>query len=603
MISRRHLLLASALAPAFQAVQAQAAPQDGLTPLLDGIVQRALHELPQLLTTTGLDTGPNAGARSRLNDRSPEARARMRGLFEEMRSGLARFDPGRLQGMAWIDHQSARYLADTVLAAHGFGYGDPDVGPSTPYVVSQLSGAYRSIPGFLVNLHPLADRADAEAYLARLSAFAVVLDQETDWTRADHARGAVPPDFVLRTTLRQFEAMLAPAPRASELVAALVRRTHAAGVEGDWEARATRIVEAEVYPALQRQAALLQGAMDKAPSAAGVWRLPEGERFYRHAVRAATTTELPGEEIHRLGLALVKRFSASADAILRQQGFRHGTVAQRLAALRKNPRHLYADDDEGRRALLAGLAQRMDDMRSRLPRFFGQVPQAPVQVQRMPVAIEAGAPGATYQPGSLDGQRPGLFEINLRHLAEWPRFDLPTLVYHEAVPGHHLQNALRSEAEGLPMLRRMPLFSGYEEGWALYAEQLADEMGVYRDDPLGRLGYVASMLFRAARLVVDSGLHHRRWTREQAVAYMSATLGDARSSIEREVERYCVQPAQACCYMLGWRTWTEARASAKAVQGARFDIRAFHDAGLLSGDMPLDLLTQVLDRWARRRPA
>jgi uncharacterized protein (DUF885 family) len=600
MISRRHLLAGSALAPLAAASRAQAAASSNeLTPLLDSVLQRALALLPQLLTSAGLDTGPNAGARSLLNDRSPDARARMRRLFEDMKTGLGRFDPARLQGMDWINHQSALYLADTTLAAYDFGFGDPDVGPSIPYVVSQLSGSYRAIPGFLASLHPVVDQADAEAYLARLSAFAVVLDQETEWARSDHARGAVPPDFVLRTALRQFEAMLAPAPSASELVTALVRRTRAAGIEGDWETRAARIVEAEVYPALRRQAGLLQGALEKAPTAAGVWRLPEGERFYRHAVRAATTTALSGDEIHRLGMELVKRFSSSADAILRSQGLTRGTVAERLAALRKDPKHLYANSDEGRRALLADLERRMEEMREHLPRFFGRLPQAPVRVQRMPTAIEAGAPGATYQPGSLDGKRPGLFEINLRNVAEWPRFDLPTLVYHEALPGHHLQNTLRNEAEGLPLLRRMPLFSGYQEGWALYAEQLADEMGVYRKDPLGRLGYMASMLFRAARLVVDSGLHHKRWTRDQAVAYMSATLGDAPSATVREVERYCVQPAQACCYMLGWRTWTEARARAQAVQGKRFDIRAFHDAGLLNADMPLDLLTQVLERWAR----
>lgn len=599
MLSRRQLLLAGTAAALPRIGLTQAAPANELTQLLDGILQRALLELPQLLTSVGLDTGDHAGARSRLNDRSPQARSRMRGLFEEMKSGLGRFDPATLQGMDWINHQAALYLADTALAAHGFRFGDPDVGPSIPYVVSQLSGAYRSVPGFLASQHPLADRADAQAYLARLSAFAAVLDQETDWVRSDHAKGAVPPDFVLRTTLRQFDAMLAPAPEASELVTALKRRTAAAGIEGDWEARATRIVGAEVYPALRRQAAVLRSALDKAPAAAGVWRLPEGERYYRHAVRAATSTELSGEEIHRLGLDLVKRFSALAESILRQQGLTRGSVAQRLAALRRSRDQLYANDDGGRRALLADLERRMEDLQSRLPDFFGRLPRTAVRVQRMPVAIEAGAPGATYQPGSLDGKRPGLFEINLRNLAEWPRFDLPTLVYHEALPGHHLQNTLRNEAEGLPMLRRMPLFAGYQEGWALYAEQLADEMGVYRDDPLGRLGYAASMLFRAARLVVDSGLHHKRWTREQAVAYMSRTLGDAPSAVVREVERYCVQPAQASSYMLGWRAWTQARDQARSAMGGRFDIRAFHDTGLLSGDMPLDLLGRVVERWAR----
>jgi uncharacterized protein (DUF885 family) len=238
-----------------------------------------------------------------------------------------------------------------------------------------------------------------------------------------------------------------------------------------------------------------------------------------------------------------------------------------------------------------------DAMTARLPRYFGQLPKAGVQIQRMPLSIEAGSSGATYQPPSLDGRRPGLFSINLRNIAEWPRFDLPTLVYHEAIPGHHLQNALAQEAVGLPMLRRMPLFSGFSEGWALYAEQLADEMGAYDDNPLARLGYTASMMFRASRLVLDSGIHAKRWTRDQSIAYMTSTLGNAETEAVREVQRYCAQPGQASGYMLGWRAWTQARTAAKARLGPKFDLRAFHDTGLLKGDMPLDVLSKVMADW------
>lgn len=215
----------------------------------------------------------------------------------------------------------------------------------------------------------------------------------------------------------------------------------------------------------------------------------------------------------------------------------------------------------------------------------------------MAPSIEPGAPGATYQPPSLDGTRPGIFQINLRDLKEWPRFDLPTLVYHEAIPGHHFQNATMTEAQDLPMLRRLPLFSGYSEGWGLYAEQLAFEMGEYENDPLGELGYVASQLFRAARLVVDSGLHQMRWSRDRAVAYMAETLGDVESNVAREVERYCVQPGQASSYMLGWRSWSEARAGAQARLGSRFDIREFHDRGLAIGSVPLDVFEQAIADW------
>jgi uncharacterized protein (DUF885 family) len=603
MLDRRQLLLSAAALAAPGLAHAKAAPGAKLIALLDAGMQRALMDSPQLMTLVGLDTGPNAAARGRLDDRSPAGANLMRRMFAEMKCELDKFDPKTLSGADWVNHQSAAYLADTTLQAFSFPFGDPNVGVAIPYIVSQLSGSYRSVPGFLAVQHPVQTAADAEAYLSRLSGFAVLVDQETERARADFARGVVPPDFVLKTTLEQFAAFTAPAPIASELVTALTRRTAQRGLAGDWAGRAARIVEAEVYPALRRQADLLRAAQPTATHDAGVWRLPDGEAYYRYAVRAATTTELPGEEIHRIGLELVASLSAQAEAILRKRGLTEGPVGRRIAALRRDPAQHYPNGDAGRAALLADLRAETAAMRKRLPQWFGQLPKAEVAIERMPITIEPGASGATYQPPTLDGSRPGLFSINLRNLAEWPKMDLPTLVYHEAIPGHHLQNALMIEAEGLPMLRRMPLFSGYSEGWALYAEQLADEMGAYESDDLARLGYFASMLFRAARLVVDSGIHHARWSREQAIAYMVDTLGDAESSMTREVERYCVQPGQASSYMLGWRAWTEGRGRAQKRLGARFDIKGFHDAGLLAGSMPLDVLSRVLADWAAARAA
>lgn len=595
MMNRRSLLLLSAAAAA--APRAVAQTSSGVTDLLEEVMQRALLSSPQLMTVTGLDTGPNAAARGRLDDRSPAGLEVMRRLFEDLKTGLARFDPASLSPADWVNHQSAAYLADTTLQSYSFPYGDPNVGVAVPYIVSQLSGAYRNVPSFLADQHPIRTAPDAEAYLQRLSAFAVLLDQETARVRADFGGGVVPPDFVLRTTLVQFEELMRPAPAQNEMVEALVRRAQAAGLAGDWRGRAGRIVEGEVYPALRRQADLLSAALPKAPKDAGVWRLPQGEAYYRYAVRAATTTDLAGEEIHRIGLERVAELTAQADAILKARGLTKGSVAERIAFLRRDPAQLYPDTDAGRAELLADLQRMTNAMTERLPRYFGTVPTVGVKIQRMPRSIEAGSSGATYQPPSLDGKRPGLFSINLRNIAEWPRFDLPTLVYHEAIPGHHLQNALVNQAPSLPTLRRMPLFSGFSEGWALYAEQLADEMGAYEDDSLGRLGYIASMMFRAARLVLDSGIHARRWTREQGIAYMTATLGNSQTEAVREVQRYCVQPGQASGYMLGWRAWTQARAEAQGRLWSRFDLRAFHDMGLLKGDMPLDVLTRVAADW------
>ncbi|MEH0195294.1 DUF885 family protein [Caulobacter sp. CCNWLY153] len=595
MIDRRSFLASAAALVAPVPALARETEGERLTAVLEGLIQKAMLDSPQLMTLTGMDAGPNAAARGKLDDRSPAGIARTRQLFVDLQAQLATFDAKALTGMDRVNHRSAAYLADTTLQSYAMPFGDPNVGVAVPYIVSQLSGAYRAVPSFLADTHPVKTKEDAEAYLSRLSAFAGLLDQETARARADFAKGATPPDFVLRTTLAQFSALLAPAPARSELVTGLTRRTGA--IPGDWEARASRIVEADVYPALRRQADLLTAALPTATHDAGVWRLPDGEAYYRYAVRSATTTDLAGEEIHRLGLELVARFTARADAILKARGLTQGPVGARIAALRRDPANLYPNDDAGRAALLADLEAKTQAMRERLPGYFGRLPKAGVKIQRIPPSIESGAPGAYYTPPSLDGSRPGLFSINLRDTAEQPRFDLPTLVFHEAIPGHHLQNALMMEAPGIPTLRRLPIFSGYSEGWALYAEQLADEMGAYKDDPLGQLGYIASMLFRASRLVLDSGIHAKRWSREKAIAYMSETLGDAESSVTREVERYCVQPGQASSYMLGWRTWTDSRARAEKRLGDRFSLKGFHDTGLTAGTMPLDVLASVIDEW------
>jgi len=597
LIDRRSLLLTGVAAVASPAAAETTSDGQRLTALLDQAMQTALLDSPQLMTLTGFDKGPNAGAKHRLDDRSSAGVNRMRTLFETMSAGLRQFDPKTLTGGDLVNYRAAAELSEATLQSYRFPYGDPGVGGAVPYVVSQLSGSYRSVPTFLGSQHTVASVEDAEAYLDRLTAFGTVLDQETARAREHFALGAAPPDFVLRTTASQLSALLAPAPAASELTTNLTRRTDK--IPGDWGARAVRIVEAQVYPALRRQLELQQGALPSASREAGCWRLPDGEAYYRFAVRAFTTTDMAGEQIHKLGLDLVARLTSQADTILKGQGLSQGTVGQRIAALRRRPDQLYPNTDTGRAQLLADMNGMAQAMKARLPEVFAALPQAPVEIARVPATIEAGAPGGSYQPPSVDGKRPGVFYINLRDTAEQPRMDLPTLVYHEVLPGHHLQNALALEAKGLPLLRRMPLFSGYSEGWALYAEQLADEMGVYRDHPLARVGYLASLLFRATRLVVDSGLHHKRWGREQAVRYMVDTLGDKESSITREVERYCVQPGQASSYMLGHQVWTQARDTAKAQLGARFDLRAFHDAGLLYGAMPLSVLTSHLHDWAK----
>lgn len=595
-MNRRELIISGLALMVPQPIRAQSS-RNAIGSILEKFVDELLRTMPQTLTVLGRDKGMDGGARSILNDRSAQGSARLRAILVGLREQLSSLTDDEKRGPQQIDYNTAAYLAETSLQSFNFPFGDPGIGGATPYLISQLSGAYRTIPSFLGTQHPMETCADAEAYLSRLNAFGQQLDQETERSRAHYANGAAPPTFIIGTTLEQLRALVSTSPEQNPLVLALVQRSKICQLKGRWRERAVDVVTQEVYPAIRRQVAFLEGAMSNASSEAGVWRLPRGDEYYRYAVRAFTTTDTVGDDIYALGHELVAEYSGQADTLLRSLGLSRGSVGSRTALLRSRPDQLYADNDKSRAELLAYLKAINGKIETKLPRYFGELPRAKLDIVRMSTAIEAGAPSATYQPPSLDGTRPGLFSMNLRNLAEWPRFELATLVFHEGIPGHHLQNALMIEAKNIPTLRRLPLFSGYIEGWGMYAEQLAEEMGAYEDDPLARVGYLSSMLLRATRLVVDSGLHHKRWSRAQAITYMTEVLGIPLSMARREVERYCVQPAQASSYMLGWRVWTEARAAAKARHGRRFDLKRFHDQGLLAGNMPLEVLSKHLAEY------
>ncbi len=351
-----------------------------------------------------------------------------------------------------------------------------------------------------------------------------------------------------------------------------------------------------MQPALDRQIALMKGLRATATHDAGVWRLPQGADYYAQSLAQATTTTLSPAEVHRLGLEKVAELSATLDVTLKAQGYATGTVGERLRALYQDPKFRYPNTDEGKEKLLADLNAKVGEITKRLPDYFGNLPKAPLLIKRVPKETEAGAPGGYYNGAALDGSRPGMYYINLRDTAETPSWTLPTLTFHEGIPGHHLQISLAQESN-LPIIRRVIGFNAYQEGWALYAEQLADEMGMYDHDPMGRIGYLHDALFRAVRLVVDTGLHDLRWTREQTVTYYVDNLGDQEASAVTEVERYCVEAGQACSYMVGKLTWLRLRAKAQAALGAKFDIRQFHDACLSNGAMPLAVLETVVDQY------
>jgi uncharacterized protein (DUF885 family) len=390
------------------------------------------------------------------------------------------------------------------------------------------------------------------------------------------------------------------APAESILTTSLVTRTTKLGLTGDYGTQATRIVTEEVYPALDRQAQSLTQLRGPAVHDAGIGRLPEGEALYQVALRYATTTDMTPREVHELGLTQAKELNARMDALLRKEGKTSGTVRERVQALSKDPEYLYANTDAGRQQILDYCNGLLKALQPHLPQYFNILPKAPVEIRRVPPYTEAGAPGGYYNTPALDGSRPGAFYINLRDTNELPRWTLPTLVHHESAPGHHFQLALVLEMPSLPLIRKAGGgFSANTEGWALYAEQLCDEMGLYDEDPLGRLGMLQAATFRAARCVVDTGLHAQGWTRERAIEYMVETTGDNRNSMTTEVERYCTWPGQASSYKVGQTLWLKIRANARERLGAKFDIRTFHDAGLSAAPMPMSVLERVMDEWVR----
>ena len=613
MLNRRHLLAfaaagaalaASGVATAAPPAQTASDPAEAakLNALLDRIFAESLATSPLLATYLGIDKDENAAAKSQLDSLSPEALARNEAMTRKAQADLEAIDATKLTGMDAVNLATLLYAGGTQV----MGYDRYDFGNragANPYWLHQLGGAYRDVPDFLDTMHTIETAEDAEAYLSRLEAMAVLMDEETALVTADIGKGVVPPDFVLDRTLVQLRAFKAPAAAENGLVGSLVRRTGEKSLAGDWAARATAIVTDRIYPATDRQIALLEAQRPTATHDAGVWRLPNADGYYAFGIRNYTTTSLTGDQVHELGLTQVAEITARADAILKAEGRSEGTVGARLAALGKEPQFVYPNTDAGKAELLEALNAQTEAMQARLPEMFNNLPKSTVDIRRVPPAIEAGAPGGYYQGPSLDGTRPGAYYINLRDTAEWPKWTLPTLTYHEAVPGHHFQIAIQTEAQGIPMVRRILGFSAYSEGWGLYAEQLADEMGVYEGDPWGQLGYLQSLLFRAVRLVVDSGLHHKRWSREQAIRYMVDTLGDQESSVTTEVERYCVWPGQASSYKIGHTEWLRLRDQARAALGDRFDIKGFHDTALASGGMPLEVLADVVGQWTATQRA
>ena len=577
------------------AIASAPSPQSALAEranaLLGSIADNLLTHSPEGATSLGIDTGARAAMRGKLADRSASGQ---KAIADTLAADLKRV---RAFDKTGLDHSTRTSLAvvesayDVALDGFALPYGDVAVGGwrNTPYVVIQNVGAYLDIPRFLDSDHPIRNSADAEAYLARLTAYAAILDGETGRLKDAAGKGLFAPAFLIEKAIKQMEQSLAGARQGGGLAESITRRTKALGIAGNWSDRATQISRDLVAPALERQLAELKAQLPKANMDAGMWARPRGDEFYAWALRASTTTRMTPEEVHQMGLDELRTLHGRMDPILKSLGYTQGSVGERMNALAKDPRFKFSEGDAGRAEIMAFIQEWLGKIRAEMPRAFRTLVRGNLEVKRLPPEEEPGAPGAYGGAGSIDGSIPGKFWINLRTTDLHSKYSLPDLTFHEAIPGHVWQGEYANQ---MPLIRTMLAFNAYSEGWALYAEQLADELGLYDDYQVGRLGYLQSLAFRACRLVVDTGLHAKRWTREQGVKFFVEENGSNALEVASEVDRYCSWPGQACGYKVGHSEIVRQRGLAQAALGSRYDLRDFNDTVVRGGNVPLDVLAK-----------
>ncbi len=471
------------------------------------------------------------------------------------------------------------------------------------YPIAPMWGTQVSLPSFLLSTHVIKNEKTARNYVKRLEAAGPKLDAVTAETERQAKLGVVEPISLLEKAEVGIADTLKPTPADNPLVTSFVERMNKvpgldAALKDSLKQQAIAAVTTSIYPAFERMTAALDALKPEAEKQTdGVARLPDGPAYYALMVKQMTTTDYTPEQIHTLGLNEVTRIDAEMDALLKAQGLKDGTVAARMQMLAKDPRFLYPNTDEGRKQMLARYQQILDEVNARMPEYFRTLPPGKLLVERVPLSAEKGSAGAYYEPAAMDGSRPGKFFANLRDLNETPMWGMKTLAYHEGIPGHHFQISTAMGLKNLPLIRQQTIYSAYAEGWALYAERFAAEIGMYKDDPWGDLGRLQGELFRAVRLVVDTGLHSQGWSRQQAIDYMVNTTGMSDGEVVSEVERYMGLPGQALAYKVGQLKILELRERAKRELGDRFDLKAFHAVVLENGGVPLTILEQLVDEW------
>lgn len=532
---------------------------------------------------------------ARLDDASP---AQARKTMQRMRHDLAvleRYDRADLDRDGKLSYDTLQYFMSMQLEGEAF--------MSHAFPVNQLDGIQTVLPDFLVQVHRIASEGEAESYNARLRKFPVKFAQVRQRLVLSERKRVLPPRFAVEKVLRQMNDFVATPPRQHRLYLNLRDKLAALPAsEVDEAARSRLLAGAEaalqdqVYPAYRTMIAHFAALLPKAQKNEGAWSLPDGDDYYAWAVRMHTTTDFTPQQVHSLGLAEVARVGAEMDDILKAQGLTEGGIGARVQALAAQPEQKYPNTEQGRKAMLAQFQAIVEEAGKGMGAAFDLRPRLGLKVEPVPEVLQASAPGAYYHPGAFDGSRPSVFFVNMRDPGQMPKFAMRTLAHHEGLPGHHLQIAVAMELDDVPFFRKVIPFSAYQEGWALYAERLASEMG-WEKTPLDKLGRLRDDMMRATRLVVDSGIHYKRWTREQAIAYMLENTGMPEADVTAEVERYFVSPGQALAYKVGMLTILSLREHAKAELGDKFNLKAFHREVLTHGALPLKVLEHVISDW------
>ncbi len=551
---------------------------------------------PELLTMLGiLEKFGLHGHNAKLSDASEAFQDKMFAFVRRDLGLLQRYPRKRQDKITLLSTDIMAFFLDDIARTERFRHHD--------YPLNQMFGIQSEMPNFMMTLHPVVSKLEGRNYLKRLSRFGVKFDQVMEGLVIREKKGILPPKFVIRRVLDEMTAFAEKPAKENPLYTVFkdkleklpkVSARDRESLLAEAEAEINRIV----YPAYQKFIAYFTELEKKATADDGVWKLPDGAAYYAQCLRSNTTTDYTPEQIHATGLKEVARIEGEMAVILEKLGHKNVKNApKKLAEFTKEERFLYPNTDEGRAAALAEYQRILDEVDAALEPYFNVRPKAGLKVERVPEFREKTSAGAYYQLGDLTGSRPGVFYANMRDMNEVHKFGMKTLSYHEGIPGHHFQISIAQELKGVPFFRRMVPFTAYAEGWALYAEKLAREIGMYKNDPYSELGYLDSELFRAVRLVVDTGIHHKKWTREQAIEYMEAHTASAYETVVSEIERYIVMPGQACAYKIGEIKMVELRDKAKKALGDKFDLRQFHDVVLKNGSMPLNILEQVVEAY------